>query len=329
MLRETFGFYLDGLNWRTGRWQVDRGPFGWQTVHEIDTAKGNVALYASRAGSRIVMADGQPAKKADRWWAHAEHVGSLALWDGVAFTVAGQTSGWWAPSTNTGVSPSVRLGGEAVASIADRAEAGDLTVCSPRYFVIPISWGIIYGIRLVIDAQETVEGDLRVGVAAVGPVLTIEAPDWGRSMEHIADGTILTTHRDGTHSSRVQGPVRREATIMWPGGVDTSTVSGVLTAHPDYVSVAYANTLGAPNELPGLLSGILSEHQGAHLPLLYLPSIPLGDPELEDGGVEALTARDLMLWCRITSSVALEGFQGEEDANEWIRVSQLTLSEET
>lgn len=312
-LTSFLGVYLDGLNWRTGRIE---GRFGgaWETLIEIDTAVGQAGLPFERMGN-AVRVDPGGSGAASRVWKIGEQVGATVdLGSGAIYRCADSSAGWWAP-TGAGLRPMLRL----AASAGADPSSGSMDIWARRWVgVIPAA--LEYeAYRLVIDAQDTVDGDLRVGVAAIGPVVVLPEYGWGRAIE-TAPNVDVNERIDGSRSAVRRGPPRRRLTVTWGDARPLHQVLGSeIDAFPDYLS-ADSLAVGMEQDLLSV-EGLILQADGPLLPVVYLPTIPRT-------GAEAWTARDLSIYGRITEPVQLEGAGGDEDVDEVVRVLQVVLEEE-
>jgi hypothetical protein len=309
-----FGVFLDGLNWRLGRIQGWDGAT-WTTLIEIDTAADATGLSYLRRGDTLEV-DPAGAGRAARWWALHELAGATAELDAtIRRRIETSSSGWWGP--DTGVRPTIRM---RAVNPADPASGSALRIWRRTWCGVVQSTSRFRAIRLVIDAQNTVDDDLRVGVVAIGRVLVTADPDWGRAIETTPQASLITT-RSGSRIGRRLGAERRLVEVSWPTGVEQGPVSGRLSASPDWYA-GPAGPVASPHATPTDLEGMLRSLDGPVVPLVYLPSIDLSQP------TQAIMGRERLVYGRLTSATRREAVAGTEDRDEWQRHLQMVLEEE-
>jgi hypothetical protein len=127
---------------------------------------------------------------------------------------------------------------------------------------------------------------------------------------------------DRTRVARVAAPPRRTIEVSWMDGLDTSDVEGGLQDQaPDYSSVGTEAASWAGQGYQ--LSGILRRTDGAADTVLYLERLPVGL-----AGLHVINRRDRLLLARLDSPISVETAQGDEQADEVVRIAAVSLSEE-
>ena len=110
--------------------------------------------------------------------------------------------------------------------------------------------------------------------------------------------------------------------------VDGIDLSPVLGANPDPAYFSASAAVGSKpaaldGETPLLLRDLVAYLDGAHTPIVYLPSIAKATPEITQ-----TTSIDAALYGRIVSDVRIETVQGEELSDEIARVATVKIEEE-
>lgn len=161
-------------------------------------------------------------------------------------------------------------------------------------------------------------------VLAGGVVVLGDDPDWARARRTSVPVSTVTLP-SGRVRPRATLPARREVDVAWTDGVDTMA-QAVEASAPDWIGVATgADPMGDVGSTPYTLEGLLSRIQG-EAGEVVLVRVGVGD--LTDGGTLLLRRRHEFLHGRITSVVSLDAAQGEEDADQIVRVGTLTVREE-
>ena len=320
------GLHLKGLNWKTGT------LYGWNTVTAawvslapIDTSSGQTAIPLKLVGDTYIA--NQAAGAVSSRYISADEMagGTLELGGGVNRQIASNTAG---VMTNlvTQKTPAFRM---ATITGAEPANAA-VDIWSPEITIIMHDLDVSFTkLKLEIDAnQNTQKGYYTVGTMAVGPVhLFSQDYSWGRIQES-QPNTELVTFRDGTRSAFKRGSARRSVQFGWLDGVDISSIQG-QTPTPDYVlstSSAGALPVGYRGDTPDVIRGLVESVNGAEQPVVYLPSVPAGTPD-----VVTIQGAGAALYGRIITGVThdtLLGAELSEIAGEVVKVSNLTIEGE-
>jgi hypothetical protein len=178
--------------------------------------------------------------------------------------------------------------------------------------------------RLRIPAQDTVDGDLRVGTLVWCNVHAFGTPySFGRALgqEH---GVQVVEAEDRTYRARTLAPSRRSVTVQWSDGVPTCNASGE-SPDPDYLKLSDSSgalAVASSFDLPMTLRGLAEQVNGPALPVVYLPRLEKGPPD-----ATTLNRRRDFLVGVIDSDIRLDTVQGDENEDEFIRVASMTIEE--
>ena len=313
-----FALWLDGINWRTGELQGYAGG-AWSKIADIDASAGFGALSFTREGASIL-----PNSDTTKQIAGQELVG----WDWRPFTgnivrrIKANRGGRWATGATAG--PRVRV---AVDKIDATDPASGSCFLSARQVCVVFELAaadVVSGFRLVIDAQDTVEGHLEVGTMQLGPVwVSGQVPDWGRRISQQL-GTAYNVRQDGSVTAGQPAPSGYAVEIGWAAGVDTRQFHDG-TAEPTYVTTtASAGVEGAATWAATVYD---LQHEidalGSH-PLVYLPKIERNAPS---------DVRNLTRWFEVYPARAPNGLNitsayGDEGKDETFTVATVTLEPE-
>lgn len=316
----TLGLYLGGINWRTGSLWAKAHGGSWVKLGDLDAAEGLQPLAFTRVGDSVGPNVAGSVNAAQYLQRNEYAGGSFASSTSVVRRIVRHTEGAF---TNQ-LTRRATLFLEGVQD-SDPA-SGDGAIWSPRLLAIAHNVGDYRYLRLRIDAQTTADGYFEIGSCVLGPLALFGSQySWGRVVDNVAN-VELTTARDGTRYARALGDPRRVVSFSWAEGVDTSATfsdSGT-NAVPDYVTgTPGAEPIGTPYDLPFVLSGVLSEINGAATPLVYVPAVPRGTPNFAVYPQKAAS-----VYGRMTTPVRLESVQGDELSSELYRVLNVEISEE-
>jgi hypothetical protein len=319
-MSSVIGLYLEGINFRTGSLEGWNGS-AWTSISTFDSATTLSGLPFTRSGSTI-----QPdtsGHTAPRYIGLDELDGATVdLGSSVYRKVSRNTAGLWTDASPTTSKP-VRVHLENVDG-GDPA-SGTAQIWSTRLLVVIRNPSDFTGYRLVIDSQSNADGYFEIGSAVVGPVYLFDRDySWGRVLS-TETNTEITTARDGTRRSRKLGPSRKAVEFGWIDGVDMQPISGANPS-PDYykpVTGAGVDAVALDGETPILLRDLVESLDGQHTPIVYIPSVAQGSPN-----VTQTTAIDGMLYGRISGGVRLETVQGDELEDEVTRIATITVEQE-
>ena len=307
-----------GANWRTGSIEADSGGGSWSSIATIDAAEGLDTMAYVRAGNSLEANSGSTDKpyldinECVDW--------TVSLGSSKFRRVKWNSEGLWDQS---GKRARLFLDG-----VDDTEPASGTMSLWPRDFtvVFRVNNTNYAGLRLVIDAQTTVDGRLEVGTLALGPVVVWgQAYGWGRVLEDTAN-VRRTVSEDGTDRVRKLGPVARQVQIDWTDGVDETDISGSAPT-PDYTTTSTTGGSQGAADIRSAarqLAGLVSLTDGGKVPVVYLPAIAKGS---SGNDTEILNRRAEMVYGRMASSVRREAVQGDEGRSEVVRVSRITIDE--
>lgn len=312
-----------GANWRTGFVErYDRGTSSWVTLVTIDAASGMSWLANSwtRTGATI-RADGSLGALATQLYLEPNELagGTLEFSSSKLRKIVANTEGN-TRGTLSGRQATVRFDG------ADNTEVtSTVRFWSPNFVAW---WNMLgetaQGFRLRIPAQDTVDGDIRVGTLVWGNIHGFGTPySFGRALgqEH---GVQVVQAEDRTYRTRTLAPSRRSVTISWSDGVPTCNASGE-SPDPDYVKLSDSSgalPVASSFDLPMTLRGLSEQINGPALPVVYLPRLEKGPPD-----ATTLNRRRDFLVGVLDSDIQLDTVQGAENEDEFIRVASLRIRE--
>lgn len=313
-----YALWLDGINWRTGELQAYAGG-AWTKVADIDASAGFGSLSYTREGASIL-----PNSDTTKQIAGQELVG----WDWRPFTggivrrIKGNRGGRWATGASAG--PRVRI---AIDKVDPTDPTSGSCYLSARQVCVVFEHAAAdtaSGWRIVIDAQDTVEGHFEVGTMMLGPVwVSGQVPDWGRSIQQQL-GTAYNVRQDGSATASHPAPTGYSVQVAWTGGVDTRQFHNG-TAEPTYVTTTTtagvegaATWAGTVYDLQGEIDAL-----GDH-PVVYLPKL---EREATND------TRNLTRWfevfpARVPEGISITSAYGDEGTDETFTVATLTLEPE-
>lgn len=175
------------------------------------------------------------------------------------------------------------------------------------------------GWRLRIPAQDTVDGDYRIGTITLGWMHVLGSePSWGRSVE-LQQCAVTTESGDWLRSTRIRAPARRIVEISLSDGVDTT---GGYSGDPPCVldaagGVPVASLPDTPWAIEGYHRGLL----GPGAVGVYIPALPYA------GTNGTLNRRWQAMLCEVEGDLRIDTVQGEEGSTEIVRIPRITLRE--
>lgn len=178
-----------------------------------------------------------------------------------------------------------------------------------------------------IPVQTTAEGYFEIGGIIIGPAVIFGTKYSRNRAVTTAPNYDLYTATNGARSARKLGPGRRTVSASWVEGFDATNVQQASPV-PDYVSARSGTDAFAARGDAYVLEGMVRRVGGATVPVVYIPKIPTPDSSGPDQDVTRLAGRERMVYGRIMNPVSREVVLGEENLNEVVRVSGLTLEEE-
>jgi hypothetical protein len=271
-----------------------------------------------------------PATGAALPWQASEGVlrgARVDLGTGIIRKVRHNQAGAWQATGAPGTYASTRLQLEDYDS--GDPSSGTLDLWMPGGFFMTEALTATDTLTLRIPAATTREDYFEIGTVLIGRVRILRQPAWGRSVR-FSPSYSLTTSATGARTARALGPGRRAFGLTWDDGFNTSPIHIAGTA-PNFISLGYsgADALASFADTPRTLSGILQEHDGAGLPLGYLPAIP----QRSSATSAASPYRDLdpngAIYCRaLTETLRTDAVLGDEQVDEHVKVGLVDLEEE-
>ena len=319
---DTVALTLLGCNWGTGTWEgYDAASSTWLTLANFDFGAGLTGLPWARFGNTV-----QPnSAGANVPYIHAGEFdgATFDMGGGVLRRIKSTVAGKW---TNAASAKKATLILEDIAGTEGATGTG--TIRPADLVVVTNLLSRNYsGYRIRIASGATVDGYQKIGTMIVGPVAYFGTQySWGRTIETSVN-VAMDTRLDGTTWTRVLGPPSRRVDFGWTDGIDTSGISGA-DPDPDYftaTSTPSALAVGTVRDVPFLMDGLIRQLDGPHRPVVYLPRIDRGSPD-----VIQLNRRHQFIAGRLTSPVRVESILGEEDdatSGEVVRVATLSLEE--
>lgn len=226
----------------------------------------------------------------------------------------------------------------------DGAEDGSVTGSGSGAAIVPRTAAILLalGNLAVSRVRITVLGESGGGLRPrddvwrarrirVGPVyVSADEASWGRSVRTEVETQVITAD-DGTRRVVGRSEPRRVASVTWSDGVDTTgTHDG---GQPNIVTLidGSGQPLGIRGATPYQLQGALAASGGSRIEVVHYPRLRAEQfEELEDGAVALVAAirrRDQLLYGRIVGDVSIETAQGDEGADEVVRVAMVIEEE--
>jgi|DEB0MinimDraft_10_1074344.scaffolds.fasta_scaffold01141_3 hypothetical protein len=313
------GVWLGGINWRTGKIQRYTGA-AWVDVASIDAADAFGTLGCTRTGATIV-----PSGDTTHQIAAQELVG----WDyreigptGVVRRIQANRGGRWATGTTAG--PRARL---MLSKVDDTEATSTNAVLSARNVCLVFEHAAATaasGWRILIDAQDTVEGYFEIGTLMVGPVWVAGQPtDWGRRMDQVL-GTAYRRQQDGSVTASHPAPGGVSVDVAFTGGVDTRQFHDGTT-EPTWIETTSTSGVEGVATLAATVYDLQGEIAalGTH-PVVYLPRIEAN----ASGDVRTLTRWYDYLLGYVPDGVRVTSSIGDEGADESMTVGAFTIEAE-
>lgn len=305
----------------------------WAKICDLATSS---TCYATKRGSSLVPRTPAPATGPTTYLERDELVGGwVILSDGATTTTArisanteGQI-GLSAAANNTidGRAVVITLtGGDAVAGDVD------VVIVPPRTaHVVSLEGETFKTLGVLLNPTAGAYppppwGRIRVGTLAIGPLAIF---GWRTARDHAVDVQSLARvveQADGSTWSRAVG-VRRVVEFSGSSeSVDVTTARG--TSSPDWVRLSDAGEpVAHRRDLPLMLAGLLSEVEGPHRPVVWLPRVPhLGGDVVASFGVGGRAGG--AVYGRIVSTARLETVTGRPQADEVLRGPRWSIQEE-
>lgn len=228
------------------------------------------------------------------------------------------------------------LDGSESGSVSASGASGAAIV--PRRVAVLLALGNLAVSRIKITVLGHAVGGLRpagdvwhVRRIRVGPVyVAADEPGWGRSVRTEVDTEVLTAE-DGTRRVIARAEPRRIVSVSWSDGVDTTGTND--GGQPNIVQLidGSGQPLGIRGATPWQIQGALEASGGAATEVVHYPRLQAEQFEqLEEGSVALVAAvrrRDQLVYGRIAGDVSIENVQGDELADEVVRVAMVIEEE--
>jgi len=301
------GFSIVGGNWRTASLEGDTDGAGtWATIGASFDAAARMTLMKYVRHGNVIIADASSTNKP--YLFYNECVGwTIDLGSGKLRRVLTNTEGKW---NDTGKFARVVL-----------ADMDGTEPASGTAAFIPTDFTVLFrpnstdyaGYRLVIDAQSTVDGKLKIGsMVPPGPVAVFS--------RQYSEGRVLTTEHnvdlsetdDWIQTARRRSPSRRAVELSWDY-IDSRGTSG-SEPDPDFLASSTsvgADAVAAVGDTHLVLEGLSRLVGGGLVPVVYLPVIARGPPN-----TQVINRRMLQLYGRLGDSQRLTADVGDEDSDE-------------
>jgi hypothetical protein len=316
-MNTTVGLYLAGCNWKSGKFQ---GLYSgaWEQLAGIELAQDRSALPFTRQGSTVRPS--ATAHTAEHYIEENELAGhTIDLGSGILRRVVSNTAGLWTNATTK--TPVLYLGGV----LGGDPASGTASIWSTSGLLVVHNVLKDYeGFRIVVSTTTTVDNDIRIGAAAMGPIYIFgNDTSWGRTLD-IEPQVELVTTRSGTRRAKTLGKPRRGMEVAWADGIDAKPVQGT-TPDPDHLKTT-TTAAALPMALRGeamLVRDLMRDIGGAAQPVVYIPNLKRGTP---DSYMEI--RRSEALYGRVMGGVRLEQVQGTENEDEVFRIASIRIEEE-
>jgi hypothetical protein len=317
------GLFVAGANFPTARLEVDTvgGGAGWTTVATLNLAEGFENLGFERFGD-VLRPGAAPVKEGERFLNRAELVGGVARWgaggsSGVARIVNQSAGGWTDKATNT-IQPFARVDAELVAGTSTAGNNLDLQ--APAGLVVAHldeSVGLLYGVRVVVEATSTPEGYHEAGLLMVGAV-TPFGQQWSRGYSvETSPNASRSTSTFGTIRKTQLGPPPTRFSVAWPDGVKLHQMRQGIDV--DYLGPAGKPPAVADHDVWGQLWGLLDETKSGELPVVIVARLPPDNFTVTD--------RTLFAFASLDGSARFDHVLGDEGVDEFGRLAGIEASE--
>jgi hypothetical protein len=303
----------------------DVGTLTWVSFGTANLSQGLDNLRSATEGNATRPQTGQDATAIPLLRAQEFAGATLRLNSSKARRIRAHSEGRWGAANAARVRPTVLL------QSADGTEPTTATTTTiiPSHSVVVVDLaGTSYsGVRLTIPTPSASVPQPAESYWEIGHLrpywlhLLPQPSDWGqqRQLEAAAEVAEMA---DRTRAARVAAPPRRVVEVAWMDGLDTTDAEGGLQDQaPDYSSVGtQAASWGGQGYQ---LSGILRRVDGAADTVLYLERLPTSL-----AGLHVVNRRDRLLLARLDGPISIETAQGDEQADEVVRIAAISLSEE-
>ena len=323
--------FVFGANWESGFLEAYNSSAGWVTLGQLVASDGFTTLKFTRRG-RILYPDTSQTTDGKRYFFREEHAGDTfdlgtAGDGGVRYHhIAHNAEGAWRGTGTTTKRPRLVLERDNLVATDPASGTGELWRRDFGLIVSGMEAAASYShIRLRIPAQDTADGDLRIGTLVIGSVAVLaRAYDWGWEYVHVQPISV-TNRPDDSIAARTTGKMRREIRFNWATtGIDVAQVSESIP-DPDYVAIGSTDVpAGVEHDTARNVEGIIRRAEQAACPVLLLTAID----HLDAGTSQKESRSRAMLLGRITTDPMTTAVQGDEGVDELERMQAVTMVEE-
>tara|TARA_R110002020_G_scaffold371602_1_gene583172 strand:+ start:1338 stop:4955 length:3618 start_codon:yes stop_codon:yes gene_type:complete len=329
--------YLGNINFRHCLLKAYNGT-SWDTIATIDAAQ---KVRWERKGNTVTAyhTGVSTAQKGDRIWAFNDMVNCTFNFKDTAapeLNNISSNSGGVFEDTGDTKAPVLIVDGAIASSgtIGDgQIWAKDMVVYLPDSVVtsyerikleIPVDVPGVTG----SGTNKTVSGDWEIGTAIWGHVAVFGRQYSNGHIREISPNSELFTATGGQRRAVNRGPSRRAVEFSWVDPVDISAM-GDTRPSPDYIQTqSGAHIVASLENTPFLVQGLLSRLQGSVVPVVFLPSLPVGA-----AAATQIDERHRFLYGRVvTANHRIENQLGEEwiggGVGETVTVTALRIEEE-
>lgn len=322
-LSDVMGLHLTGINWKEASLDVWTGST-WTTVKNIDTSEGLQGTFRRHGATLVPNSTSRPFQvhfdEVRGWYAELDDHGTKYI-----VKIKQNTEGVW--TTSLAKSPVLYIDTDHT-DPATLPLNGDISIMPTSITLVSELFNRSatpgdFAFRLVIPAQDTLEGYFQVGTMVQGSMYFM-APQYqrGRTITHTPNIETVET-MDGMFYTRKLSEGRRTFQVAWTEPVDTRTI---MSLDPDYWQFStstgaqpVANYGDSPFSMLGMCRYLANQ-----TPVVYLPSI-----------LKSTGAQDIQMFNRYhdhslvrpEGDVSMESVLGEEGVDEMFRVASITLVE--
>ncbi len=322
---DVLGVALIGINFRDFYVEGYEVGTGWVSLATVDSSSGLSGLRWARSGSQLGV-DGAAGSESTStpYLIRQEFVGgTFELSAGVLRKILANSGGLWS-NLQTTRRPVLHLegvtGAEASTGTAGRIWAPFAAA------VIQLKGQDYAGYRIRIPAQDTADGDFRIGSIVVGPVIALPVGAANGVAYTLEGGAEVVEASDRTETVREWAPPRRVIEYPLTELYPTRRVLASSSDEPPYWrgttevgGQPVALRHDGPAEIPGLLHQVAGERD----PVVLLPAV-LRQSTAE---VEIINRQPLLLYARLSHQYRQEQILGEVWQDEVFRGESLVFTE--
>jgi len=315
--------HLRGINWRQAMLQrTQNAGSSWTDEVEI-LAYDTAGVVFTRVGDVVYPGSGSPADST--YYQFGELVGGhFQFPNGDVRKITANTEGHWAIGSND--VPKCAIYCEDMDDGEDASGTGYIWHPNVTVAISPYNAN---GFRLLIN-EDTSPIAPPEAYFSINTLFHGRLMPFGRDYSHtrtqtITPNTEISTLRDGSRRSRVNGGARRSVSVSFPA-IDVTPFSSDST--PDVVTetnATYGITVAADE--PVKLDGVLEYLRGPDRLMLYLPYLPKYSGA--DGNAQLLEHRSKgVIYGRMMGGITLTQVTGTEQVDEVVSIATITIEEE-